>query len=279
MAQVGAPPPATALVELPNKATVTVADVLQDARRLRPEARDATLSNPATVAQGAQNLMVRRMLAAEARAQGLDKDPLVAAAIQQALDRALSEAYLAELDRRNEPSAQALEQFARAKYNAEPQRFQAPAESRARHILVRETTPTSKAKAEELLEKLKSGADFESLAKAESQDPGSAARGGDLGWFGAGRMVKPFEDAVAALSKPGELSGLVETQFGYHIIQLVDRREAGLRPFDEVRDTLMREARSSVLSDGRVRAAQSIVEQLRFNEDAIKALADSFRKP
>jgi parvulin-like peptidyl-prolyl isomerase len=80
-----------------------------------------------------------------------------------------------------------------------------------------------KAKAEEVLAKLRAGGDFAALAKENSADPSNKDKGGDLGWFGRGMMVKPFEDAAFAL-KPGELSGIVETQFGYHIIKLEERR-------------------------------------------------------
>ncbi|HJR09621.1 MAG TPA: peptidylprolyl isomerase [Pyrinomonadaceae bacterium] len=81
----------------------------------------------------------------------------------------------------------------------------------------------TKAKAEEVLAKLRAGGDFAALAKELSADSSNKDKGGDLGWFGRGMMVKPFEDAAFAL-KPGELSGVVETQFGYHIIKLDERR-------------------------------------------------------
>ncbi len=74
-------------------------------------------------------------------------------------------------------------------------------------------------KAEDVLAKLKAGGKFEDLAKEYSADPGSAEQGGDLGWFGKGTMVKEFEDAAFAL-QPGEMSGLVKTNFGYHIIRV-----------------------------------------------------------
>ena len=81
----------------------------------------------------------------------------------------------------------------------------------------------TRAKAEELLARLRAGGDFNALAKQFSVDTSNKDQGGDLGWFGRGMMVKPFEDAAFAL-KPGELSGIVETQFGYHIIKLDERR-------------------------------------------------------
>ena len=88
---------------------------------------------------------------------------------------------------------------------------------RASHILVKD-----RGLAQELLKKLKSGAPFKDIAKDYSTCP-SKSKGGDLGWFGPGKMVKPFEEAAAKLSH-GSLSGVVKTQFGYHIIKLTGRR-------------------------------------------------------
>jgi peptidyl-prolyl cis-trans isomerase SurA len=91
-----------------------------------------------------------------------------------------------------------------------------------------ETRAAKKAQITAILEQLRRGADFETLAKKESDDTGSAAQGGDLGFFGRGMMVKPFEDAAFAL-KPGEISGIVETQFGYHIIQMEEKNPDEIR--------------------------------------------------
>ena len=91
-------------------------------------------------------------------------------------------------------------------------------EFKAAHILVATEDEAKAIKAE-----LDGGADFAAIATAKSTDKGSAAAGGDLGWFGLGMMVKPFEDAVIAL-KPGEVSAPVESQFGWHIIKLEEKR-------------------------------------------------------
>lgn len=90
-------------------------------------------------------------------------------------------------------------------------------EWRASHILVKD-----KALAEQLLKKIKQGGRFEALAKEFSTCP-SKSKGGDLGWFGPGKMVKPFETALGKL-RPGKISGVVKTQFGYHIIKLTGTR-------------------------------------------------------
>lgn len=127
--------------------------------------------------------------------------------------------------------------------------FWQPAQVRARHILIRvspeqgpEAKTAAKRKAEEVLAMVKSGKPFEDLAKKFSQDPGSAKNGGDLGFFPRGRMVKPFEDAAFSL-KAGEVSDLVETQFGYHVIKAEEVREEGLRPLEEVKEEIFAKIR------------------------------------
>src|SRR5690606_14482173 len=105
-------------------------------------------------------------------------------------------------------------------------------EVHARHILVQTEDEGNKA-----LERLKKGEDFAKLAAELSKDPGSGKDGGDLGYFTKDRMVKEFGDAAFAL-KPGEISGLVKTQFGYHIIKLEDRRTKPVPSFDAVKEQL-----------------------------------------
>ena len=125
----------------------------------------------------------------------------------------------------SEEALQAL--YAERYLDAEPQR-----EYNAAHILV-----ASEEEARALLGELEGGADFEALARTHSQDPGSAQAGGGLGWFGLGRMVAPFEAAVVAL-EPGETSEPIETQFGWHIVRLMESRIAEAPGFAEVRGQL-----------------------------------------
>lgn len=129
-----------------------------------------------------------------------------------------------------------------AYYDENPKEFEQPEQLQASHILIKpvadandpnEAKATAKAKAEQLLTQLKDGADFAELAQANSDCP-SAKNGGDLGLFGRSQMVKPFEEAAFAL-QPGEMSDLVETQFGYHIIKVTDRKEARTSPFEEAK--------------------------------------------
>jgi peptidyl-prolyl cis-trans isomerase C len=126
-------------------------------------------------------------------------------------------------------------------YKKNPERFKQGERVRASHILVAvpqnadaATKEKARAKAEGLLKKIKAGEDFAALAKQNSEDPGSAVQGGDLGFFTPGQMVPQFNDVAFKLA-PGAVSDLVETQFGFHIIKVVDKQTARTIPLDEVR--------------------------------------------
>jgi peptidyl-prolyl cis-trans isomerase C len=125
-------------------------------------------------------------------------------------------------------------------YDDNVDKFKQEESARASHILVGvdakatdEDKKKAREKAEGILKKVKAGEDFATLAKAESTCP-SSKQGGDLGFFPKGQMVAPFEKAAFAL-KPGEISDVVETQFGYHIIKLTEKKEAGVVKFDDVK--------------------------------------------
>jgi len=126
-------------------------------------------------------------------------------------------------------------------YNDNIQQYSTAEQVRASHILLK-TDGTNdaavKAKAEDVLKQAKApGADFAALAKKYSQDEGSAASGGDLNYFGRGRMVPEFDTAVFAM-EPGQISDLIKTQYGYHIIKLVEKKAATTKPFEEVRQQI-----------------------------------------
>jgi peptidyl-prolyl cis-trans isomerase D len=125
-------------------------------------------------------------------------------------------------------------------YNNNSEQYTTPEQVRASHILLKtegKDEAAVKAKAEALLKQARSGADFSELAKKNSEDEASAKNGGDLDYFGRGRMVPEFDQAVFAM-QPGTVSDLVKTQYGYHIIKLVDKKNATTRPLAEVRQQL-----------------------------------------
>lgn len=250
-----------------------MADVLV---RIPPEARDQVMSRPSGVTQIASNLFVRRAMAAQAEAAGLANTQDVQAALQIAKDRVLSEAWLARIDAQHQITDTVAEGLARDMYRAKPERFKTQEQVRARHILIAGATPESRAQAEKILEELKGGADFATVARERSSDKSSAEKGGDLGFFERGRMVGPFELAAFALTQKGQLSEIVESQFGYHIIQLEERKPAGTRPFEEVRDQLMKEVRTSVAQEARVTEAQRLQKDMAVQQEAVSAFSATF---
>jgi peptidyl-prolyl cis-trans isomerase D len=125
-------------------------------------------------------------------------------------------------------------------YNSSIEQYTTPEQVRASHILLKtegKDDAAVKAKAEEILKQAKAGADFSELARKNSEDEQSAKSGGDLDYFGRGRMVPEFDQTVFAM-QPGQISDLVKTQYGYHVIKLVDKKSAATRPLTEVRQQL-----------------------------------------
>lgn len=154
-------------------------------------------------------------------------------------------------------------------------------EVKASHILIstvddngKELSETkkkeAKKKAEEVLKKAKSGEEFSELAKEYSDDPGSAANGGDLGYFTKGQMVQPFEEAAFSL-KSGEISGLVESEYGYHIIKVYDKIDKQLT-FDEVKDEIKKtltedkymESIEAITKKAKVEKNESVIKKVKF---------------
>jgi len=125
---------------------------------------------------------------------------------------------------------------------------------KARHILLntqgkpKEEVEKIKAKAEDLLKQLKGGADFAKIAEKNSEDPGSAAKGGDLGWIVRGQMVKEFEDTTFSL-QPKQISNIITTLYGFHIIQVMEKEPAHLRTLDEAKPEILTSLRNQSVFD------------------------------
>jgi peptidyl-prolyl cis-trans isomerase D len=139
------------------------------------------------------------------------------------------------------PEAQ-LRQF----YDTHKDTYRAPERVKVRHILfktqgvAKEEVAKVRAKAEDVLKQIKGGADFAKMAEKYSEDPSNAKNGGDLGWVVRGQMVKEFEEA-AFTQKPKEIGNLVTTTYGFHIVQVMEKQEARLQPFDEVKPIIAAE--------------------------------------
>ena len=135
------------------------------------------------------------------------------------------------------------EKESRAHYDSNLESFKKSEQVRASHILIKVDPGADEAKKaeartkiESLQAKLKNGEDFGALAKEYSEGP-SGPKGGDLGFFGRGQMVKPFEETAFTM-KPGQVSGMVETRFGYHLIMVIERTPESILSYEEVKDRL-----------------------------------------
>ena len=169
-------------------------------------------------------------------------------------------------------------------YDSNAKRFTALEERRASHILVKaeKSAPAAerekaKAKAEGLLAQLtKTPAAFAETARKNSDDPGSAAQGGDLDFFARGAMVKPFEDSAFAL-KPGEMSGVVESDFGFHIIQLTSVRGGEKKAFEAVRTEMEEEVRKQLAQKKFAELAPEFTNIVYEQSDSLKPALDKFK--
>jgi peptidyl-prolyl cis-trans isomerase C len=197
--------------------------------------------------QFAEDYLRMKMLAAEGIKSGLDKDPEVTAQLALMKENLVAQAQLTRIEKGITLSDEDLKK----KYEENKNQYE---QVKARHILVafkgspaaqegkpELTEEQAKAKAEDLHKQIAGGASFDELAKKESDDVGSGARGGDLGAFGRGQMVPEFEKA-AFEAKPGDVTPVVRTQFGYHVIKVDEHSST---PFEQVKATLEKTERQA----------------------------------
>jgi peptidyl-prolyl cis-trans isomerase D len=172
----------------------------------------------------------------------------------------------------------------RQEYTKTQARYKVPEERRASHILIKADSTMSsaeRAKAKALAESLlaevrKNPAAFAELARKNSQDPGSADRGGDLDFVARGAMVKPFEDALFSL-QPGQISNVVQTDFGYHIIMVTAVRGGEIKPFDQVRSDVEASLRHSLAEQRWAAAAEQFTNTVYEQSDSLKPVLDKLK--
>jgi peptidyl-prolyl cis-trans isomerase D len=169
------------------------------------------------------------------------------------------------------------EQEAHQYYTQHLSDYRVPDRVKVAHILFKTTgkNPAEVAaiqkKAEDVLKQVKGGADFGELAKKDSDDS-SAAKGGELGWIVRGQTVKEFEDKAFTM-KPGEVSDLVKTVYGIHIIKLEDKQIAHLQSFDEVKGTIVADLEKDRIADAQEKSANGLVAELKTKPDQFEELA------
>jgi peptidyl-prolyl cis-trans isomerase C len=182
---------------------------------------------------------------------------------EETRDRILAEKWVAEQTRGERPSATE----ARAYFETHRAEFDTPEQAHALQILV-----TTAEEAKSLLDQIRKGASFEDLAKSHGRSP-DARRGGDLGWFARGTMPKVFDEACFSL-KPGQVSGVVQSSYGYHLFKLLGRRPPKKRSIDEVQKEVIRRA----FQEKKSQAERQLLDQVRksskvlINEAALQLL-------
>jgi peptidyl-prolyl cis-trans isomerase C len=212
---------------------------------------DATDQNIGKLAASRTHFQkLNELLADEGSTHGYDKDPEITRQVDELRRRLIVQRVMRDFQEPPEISDAEVKA-----YYDQNRRLFSGSQIRASHILVKDEDL-----AKRLREELRADpAKFEELAKANSTDTATAARGGDLGFFGQGRMVAPFEQAAFALQNPGDISEVVKTPFGYHIIKLTERKEGNERPYDEVKERI----RVNLLNQRRQDQTQQRIDQLR----------------
>ncbi len=210
-----------------NGSKITSDDFDREVKAL-PEYIRAMAETPQGKKEMIDTLVMRELIMQQAAKDGVDKSKEVEEKLAELRKRIVVDTYLKKkVETESKISDEELKMF----YDQNLDKFKSGEQIRASHILVKREQ-----EAQAVLDQLKKGGTFEELAKTKSADT-SAAKGGDLGWFGKGNMVPAFEKAAFGL-KEGQLSGIVKSDFGYHIIKLTGKRAAGTRSLDEVKEQI-----------------------------------------
>lgn len=233
---------------------ITVADLNRIVGYYDPERQAYLKNDPQKMETLLRRLVQTRIISDIAKKGGFDKRADIKERLELFTADLIATEYIkSEIISKINVTEDEMDQY----YKAHQDEFKSPEMVRARHILIKADRTASeddrkkaREKAEEVLKKIKAGEDFAKLASEFSDDPGSKTKGGDLGFFSRGKMVPVFESTAYSL-KPGEVSGIVETPFGFHIIKTEEKKEPGLEPYDQVKDKVKKKV-LDILSAGRV---------------------------
>ena len=246
-----------------NGSVITTADFKKEVETLPPYLRPMA-ETPDGKKELLDTMIIREIIMQQAQKDGLDKSPAVTDKLEELKKRVIVEAFLKKKieDQANITDAD-LQKF----YDQNKDKFNTGEQVRASHILVK-----SEKEAQDILVQIKQGGNFEALAKKYSVDS-AGAKGGDLGWFAKGAMIPEFDKVVFAM-KEGELSGVVKTQFGYHIIKLTGKRPAGIRSFAEAKEQI----KAKLLPEKQQATFQKLKDELKksakysIKEDVLKGI-------
>ncbi|MFA4919654.1 MAG: peptidylprolyl isomerase [Thermodesulfovibrionales bacterium] len=217
--------------------TISLAD-LERIMKFYPEERQkAFADNPRNKDMLLRRIVQGIVLSDLAKKEGFDKDPIIREQLSLSENDFLAIEFVKQ---KTSKDISVTDKDIETYYKTHPDEFKVKEQVLASHILIKVDTTASEedkkkamAKAEDLLKRVKAGEDFAKLATEFSDDPSGKAKGGDLGYFSRGRMVKEFEDAAFAL-KPGEISDIVTTKYGYHIIKVTDKKGEEILPLESI---------------------------------------------
>lgn len=261
-------------------AKVTRADYDAELLKLPPEIRPGFANNARRVNDLLTRMLLQKSLAAQARAAKLDADPETARRLQLEADRLLSQFMVERIEAQAvaefEANLKTYEARARELYTADRAKYATPEQLVVTHILFDTKKRDSDAARKLALDtraKVVAGADMGQLARDLSDDPSAQRNFGKIDWFARGQMDPAFSDAAFALTV-GQLSEPVQSQFGWHVIRLDDRRAAATPPYEQVRETILGEIRKRYVDEKRDAALATIRRdpKTEMNRAAVDAL-------
>ncbi len=253
-----------------NSGSITTGDFDRELKNL-PEYLKAMADTPQGRKEMLDTMVIRELILQQAAKDGLDKGPEIEEKLQDLRKRLIVESFLKKkVEVESKVSDEDMKKF----YEQNKDKFKSGEQIKASHILVK-----TEKEAKDVLAQLKSGGKFEDLAKKFSVDS-SSAKGGDLGWFGKGSMVPAFEKAALAL-KEGQISDIVKSDFGFHIIKLTGKRPAGIRPFEEVKEQI----KGAIMPTKQQEVFQKIKDELKktakitIKEDVLNSVGGKKEEP
>jgi len=268
--------PAQQVIAESSQMKVTAQDIETYLQRIPAQHRAEVLANRQRLSKILENLVINKTLATQARSAGIDKEADMMRRIQNTADKMLAEEQLTRVV--NAVPLPDFTQTAREQYQLNTEKYTEQPTVHASHILIG-TKSRSEEEALELARKVREQAvsgskKFDELALEYSDDPSAKSNKGDLGFFEARRMVKPFADTAFAMNTPGEISEPVKTQFGYHLIQFHESKPRTVRTFEEVKDKIIQGEREKFQSEQRKKLLSDILSDptLKLNEE----VADRF---
>jgi len=257
--------------------SLTTLDFNAYMERVPPQLRDEFRAEDSKVNPTVDALWVRRVLAARARAAGMDKDPLMVARLRLSDDDLLAEAYLADIEKK--VKVPNLEPRARELYKVRMKDFATPEVITAEHILVSTKTYSREAalaRAQEVYKRAVAGEDFHKLAEEYTDNKSSI----EINSMVISSFVTPLPEAISKVN-PGQIMPPTETQFGFHVLKLKNRIPARVKPFEEVKDALIAAEKQKIIDEEKT----AVVEAIRSDPGShlyvenVRGLKSDFKVP